>query len=279
MSLGIKDIRDRKENKKGGKQTSIDLKNISKNQPRKPIMVLHGPEGIGKTTFAYMSPGNIFLPTEDGPGDLPINNVFGDDKPKAESFDDVLEALKALFTQEHSYQTLVVDSLDALEKLIWAATCERNNETTIEKIGGGFGKGYIEADKEWKQFWDGIAALRNKKNMSAICIAHSQIITINDPTQPSYEKYTLNLNKRAISICTDTPDIVGFAHWRVYTTKEKGEDRYRATTSGERILGLTPKPYRVAKNRYHMADEVELLYPKFVEALPESVRNLMVEKK
>jgi len=253
---------------------SIDLKNISKNTPKKPIMVLHGPEGIGKTTFASMGYKPIFLFTEDGPGDLAVDKIFPEDKPKAESFDDVLEALSALFTQDHDYKTLVVDSLDALEKLIWKHTSERMNSGSIEQVGGGYGKGYIEADKEWKDFWDGVAALRNKKHMAIICIAHSAIITVNDPTQPSYEKYVLNLNKRAVSICTDTPDIVGFAHWRIYTTKDK-DDRIRATTSGERVLALTPKPYYAAKNRYHMVEEVDLLYSAFMEALPESVKKLM----
>ena len=255
---------------------SIDLTKISKSQPRKPIMVIHGPEGIGKTTFAFMSPGNVFLPTEDGPGDLPIVNIFGPEKHKAESFQDVMDGLTALYTQEHNYKTLVVDSLDALEKLIWKHVSEREGVDSIEKVQKGYGKGYIEAEKEWKDFWDGVAALRNNKNMAVICIAHSAIITIDDPTQPSYEKYVLNLNKRAVSICTDTPDIVGFAHWKIYTTTDKADGRVRATDATERILSLTPKPYYAAKNRYHMVEEVPLLYEKFAEALPESVRGLMV---
>lgn len=254
---------------------SINLNDISTNKPRKPIMVIHGQEGIGKTTFAFTAPGCVFIPTEDGPGDLPINNIFGSEKPKAESFGDVLEAISALFSQEHNYKTLVVDSLDALEKLIWKHVSEREGVASIEKVGGGFGKGYIEAEKEWKDFWDGLAALRNKKNMAIICIAHSAIVTVNDPTQPAYEKYVLNLNKRAVSICTDTPDIVGFARWEIFTVKDK-DDRIRATDTNKRVLSLTPKPYYTAKNRYHMKEETELLWAAFVEALPESVRSLMV---
>lgn len=39
--------------------------------------------------------------------------------PLAESFEDVMEAIMALYSDTHDYQTVVVDSADWLEQLIW----------------------------------------------------------------------------------------------------------------------------------------------------------------
>jgi len=247
---------------------AIDLKTITKNAPKKPIMVLHGPEGIGKTTFAACAPNPVFLLTEDGLGDLEVPRYPEKEKGTVKSFKEVMEFISDLYIQDHDFKTLVVDSLDKLEPLVWRNVCERTDVTSIEDVKGGYGKGYVEASKEWQEFMDGISALRNKKDMFVILIAHSAIVPVKDPTQPDYDKYILNLNKRAVSICTDLPDVVGFASWETFTNKEKGEDRYRAVTTGKRVLYLSPKPYHTAKNRYHMREEMPLLWKEFVEALP-----------
>jgi hypothetical protein len=247
---------------------ATDLKTITKNAPKKPIVVLHGPEGIGKTTFAAMAPDPVFLLTEDGLGDLVVPRYPEKEKGTVKSFKEIMEFISDLYIQDHEFKTLVVDSLDKLEPLVWKAACDRTGYPTIETINGGYGKGYVEACTEWQEFMDGISALRNKKDMYVILIAHSTIVPIKDPTQPDYDKYILNLNKRAVAICTDLPDVVGFASWETFTNKEKGEDRYRAVTTGKRILYLSPKPYHSAKNRYHMQEEIPLLWSEFAKGLP-----------
>jgi hypothetical protein len=260
-------------------QTLIDLKTIAKSAPKVPRIVIHGPSGIGKTTFASNADKPIFILTEDGMGDIPAERIpfeMNEDgtikRDVAISFGEVMEALKALGKQEHGYKTLVIDSLDWLEPLVWKSVCERNNVVSIEDVKGGYGKGYVDTLVEWSDFFGMITALRDYKGMTVIMIAHSQVTTINDPMLPSYDTTGLKLNKRAAGIATEYADIIGYACIKTVVTTDKGsgfdKDRNRALTTGERVLYLQPSPAYTAKNRYHMPPVIPLDWQEFAKVLP-----------
>ncbi len=122
-------------------------------QPKPPIMTLYGVHGIGKSTFAAQAPSPVFIQTEDGLGLLDCAHF-----PLAASFDDVIGALAALYTEPHDFKTCVIDSVDWLEALIWAKVCRDNGWASIEDAG--YGKGYVAALNLWRQFLDGLNALR-----------------------------------------------------------------------------------------------------------------------
>ena len=95
-----------------------DLKKVRATLP--PRMLLYGPPGMGKSTLASEFPNPVFLQIEDGtPGDLELDS-FG----QLVTFDQVMEALAALYTEDHRYQTVVLDGIDKLEPLVWKKTCE-----------------------------------------------------------------------------------------------------------------------------------------------------------
>ena len=88
-----------------------------------------------------MAPQPVFIQTEDGLGNLDAARF-----PLAESFDDVMAAVMALYSEAHDFQTVVVDSADWLEQLIWKEvirrrpTTDRGRDiTSIEDYG--FAKG------------------------------------------------------------------------------------------------------------------------------------------
>jgi len=103
-----------------------------------PRLLAHGVAGIGKTTFAAKSDRPVFLLTEDGLGTLKVPHF-----PLARSFEEIMEALAALYNEPHDFATVVVDSLDWLEPLIWKRVCEDNGWSSIEEPG--YGKGYVAA--------------------------------------------------------------------------------------------------------------------------------------
>ena len=71
-----------------------------------PRLLIHGQEGVGKTTFAATFPKPVFLQTEDGlPRGLEVA-TFG----LLTSYQAVLTALGTLATEPHRYRTLVLDS-------------------------------------------------------------------------------------------------------------------------------------------------------------------------
>ena len=242
----------------------IDLKSICKNSPKPPRTIIYGAAGIGKTTFAATAPNPIFILTEDGLGDIEVPAF-----PLATSYEDVMEALSTLGKEEHNFKTVVIDSLDWLEPLVWNATCKRLGTPTIETPG--YGKGYVEASVEWREFFKFATALRDYKNMNVIMIAHGAITRVEDPIHPAYDTHGLKLHKRASAIAEEYSDIVGYAALKTLLTTESagfGEKRNRAISTGEHVLYLSGTPGYSAKNRYHMPDMVPLSWDEFAKYLP-----------
>jgi len=83
------------------------LKEVQRGKVAAPRRVLlYGTHGIGKSTFGSMAERPIFIQTEDGLGGIDCERF-----PLAEKFEDVLAAMAELYTGEHDYRTVVVDSL------------------------------------------------------------------------------------------------------------------------------------------------------------------------
>jgi len=181
-------------------------------QPKLPIMTVYGVHGIGKSTFAAQAPSPVFIQTEDGLGMLDCAHF-----PLAASFDDVIGALAALYTEPHDFKTCVIDSVDWLEALIWAKVCRDNGWASIEDAG--YGKGYVAALNLWRQYLDGLNALRDVKGMSVVQIAHTDIKRFDSPEHDPYDRYVIKLHARAAALLQEHSDIVLFANYRISTVK------------------------------------------------------------
>ncbi len=243
---------------------AISLASISRSTPKPPRVIVYGDAGIGKTTFAVSAPAPIVLQTEDGLGALDAEAF-----PLATTFDDVLAAVGALFTEEHKYRTLVVDSLDWLEPLIWNQVCADHRVESIERIP--YGKGYIEALGYWRNFFDGITALRDQRGMAVVMIAHSQITRIEDPTMVAYDSHGLKLHKKAAAVAEEFSDLILFAQMATNTvTEEAGfnNKRVRAVTTGARIVHSIGQPAFLAKSRYPMPSPLPLAWAEVALHLP-----------
>src|SRR3712207_4851840 len=160
-----------------------------------PRILLYGPEKAGKTPLASEFPKPVFLQTEDGVGNLELD-TFG----KLTSFNDVMGALGALYDEAHGFETVVLDSISALQSLIWAETGERgddkgNKKKRIEDFG--YGKGYVYALALWQELLDGLNALRLERRMNIVMIAHSKVDRFDDPETVSYSKYDIDLHEKA----------------------------------------------------------------------------------
>lgn len=252
----------------------IDLNKISKtNVPKKPLVVVYGSEGIGKSTFGAMATDPIFILTEDGLGDIDVTAIPQDDngKPRAaRSYEEVMDCIQTLATTDHNYKTVVLDSLDWFQPLVWKATCKRLKAKSIEDPG--YGRGYVECMTEWQEFLDAVTYLRDVKDIMVILIAHSAVVKIEDPLCSAYDKNCLKLQKLAAAKIVEWGDVVGFCSLTTLTRSEKaGFDKTRniAVSTGERILHVAPTAGYVAKKRYrNMPDEMPLDYTEFEKYIP-----------
>ena len=230
-----------------------------------PRILIHGVAGVGKSTFAAAAPGPVFVPTEDGLGMLDVAHF-----PLARSFEAVMEALVALYSEPHEFKTVVVDSVDWLEPLIWQRVCQDNQWASIEEPG--YGKGYIAALELWRQYLDGLNALRDERGMAVIQIAHTDIKRFDSPEHEPYDRYVIKLHARAAALLQEHSDVVLFANYRISTVKaDVGFNKKvtRALGSGERVIYTAERPAFLAKNRYALPDVLPLDWPAFATAMPQ----------
>jgi len=237
-----------------------------------PRLLLYGTEGIGKSNYAAQAPSPIFIPTEDGLGEIDCASF-----PLAKQLTEVEESLSALAKEPHAYQTVIIDSLDWLEQLIWDDLCRLNNATTIEKVDGGYGKGYIAALGFWRHIIDLLDVLHKQRNMAVILIAHAKVERFEDPESTAYDRYSPRLHKQASALLTEWVDAVLFATRKFRTeTEDAGFGRERTIAvgigkeGGERILRTVGGPSCVAKNRYNLPYELPLSWEAFANALSQS---------
>jgi hypothetical protein len=219
-----------------------------------PIVLIYGSEGRGKTSLAAKFPKPVAMLLERGlPSGVTLDAIDG-----LAAYGAVIDAIKSLYQDARGYQTLIIDTLDALEPMLLEHVCVEHHWKNIEQPP--YGKCFVIADQQWLRFIKGITALRDKHQMTIVLVAHSTIERFDDPRAPSYTAYWPKLHKRARHLILDACDVVGFLaeDLRIATDDNGFRERTRATSSNQRFLFVEGCPAFVAKNRYAMPPKIAI---------------------
>ncbi len=238
--------------------------NIQKGKARKaPRLLVYGIEGIGKSTFASQSPNPVFVQTEDGLDEIDCHRF-----DLVTQFSEVAKGLQWLTDNDHDRGTVVIDSLDWLERLIWREICQARGVKNIEDIG--YAKGYTFALDCWGAVLRQLDALR-ARGLAVILIAHAKIEKFEDPELETYDRFSPRLHKHATALVTEWADAVLFACRKTFVKSSDegfGKQKHRAVTTDDRILRCVGSPGCVAKNRYGLPAEIPLSWDSFIQSLP-----------
>jgi len=238
------------------------ISNIIKGKASEPRRILlYGTHGIGKSTFSAAAPSPVFIQTEDG-----LNDIDCERFPKAESLSEVLGYLKSIYSEDHSYKTVVIDSADWLERLIWTDVCADQGVKSVESIG--YAKGYVFAVDYWRKVLDALAMIRRDRRMSVILVAHAKIERFQNPETEAYDRYAPQLHKQVSALLSQWADEILFATYRVYTKEsDEGFNKKRAQGigTGERIMYTEERPAYIAKNRLGLPPHLPLKWDEYAK--------------
>ena len=171
--------------------------------------------------------------------------------------------------EDHGYKTVVIDSLDWLEKLIWQATAKEADKKSIEDFG--YGKGYVLACRRWEQLLHMLDACRSVRGMNVILLAHAKVERFTPPDNDPYDRWMPDIHKSACPMLQEWCDEVLFATYQISTIKRDegfGQHRTRAIGSGERVVHTCEQPTHQAKRRIELPDTMGLEWGEYEKHWP-----------
>lgn len=224
---------------------------INKGQTaRAPRIMLIGVEGVGKSTAGAAMPEPIFICGENG--------LVGAQFAQTASFTpadwkELLQFLDELAQDKGEFKSVVIDTLDWIEPMLYTYVCSSNNQKNIESFG--YGKGYVVAQQEARQLLIRLEKL-NTLGMNILLLCHSTIKTVNNPVGDNYDHFEGKLNAKIAGLFKEWCDAVLFAQFDMYTRKDGM--RSKAFGGDARIVQTTHSAAWDAKNRYGLPETMPL---------------------
>jgi hypothetical protein len=247
--------------------------NILRGKTAKPRRcLLYGPEKIGKSTWANNAPRPVFINLEDG-----LDNLDCAKTAWLQSAKEVVDTVSWLATAQHDFLTVVIDSIDWMQKLIFIEVAQKNGKATIEDIG--YGRGYDDAAERMRFLFQGLEYLRSSREMMVIFLAHEAVTPYTPPGGEKYDRYAPALHKNIRSVVDEWCDEIFFANYRVFTkTEDLGFNKVRTVALGgqQRYIRTTSNAATVAGNRLdNIPEEISMDFSEYSRHWPGNVNGLV----
>jgi hypothetical protein len=224
--------------------------NIIEGKEQRPKkIVIYGPEGIGKSTFASQFPDPLFLDTEGGTSNLDVRRIKCN-----KSWNELIAIVKEIHANPHICKTVVLDTADWSETLCTNAVCEKYRKNNIEDFG--YGKGYVYLVDEYARLLSLLDQLI-EVGINVVITAHAKPRKFELPEeQGSFDRYEMKLSRQVAPLIKEWSDALFFVNYKIYvvttdTNKKKAQ-------GGKRVLYTTHNPTYDAKNRFDLPEELEL---------------------
>lgn len=247
--------------------------NITSGKIKSPQkVVLYGPEGIGKSTFASKFPDPLFIDTEGSTKKLDIKRF---DKPT--SWTMLLEQVNYVSCNPGICRTLVIDTIDWAEQLCINAVCAKHDKKGIEEFG--YGNGYVYEKEEFGRFLmclDEVIA----RGVNIVLTAHAQLRKFEQPDERgSYDRWELKLGKKTGSqispLVKEWADMVLFANYKTLVSATDKDGKKFKAQGGRRVMYTSHHPCWDAKNRDGLPEELDFDYSAIAKIIEDSTPNVV----
>lgn len=233
------------------------MKIIRGKQSSAKKVVIYGPEGIGKSTFASKFPDPVFIDTEGSTKDMNVSRF-----EKASSWQMLLDQCTYVRDNPSVCRTLVVDTIDWAEQMCVKQICDNYNKDGIESFG--YGNGYVYVKEEFGRFLNLLSEVVDV-GVNVVLTAHAQIRKFELPDEMgAYDRWELKLGKKTSSqtspIVKEWADMLLFANYKIYSVAADKDGKKHKAQGGRRVMYTSHHPCWDAKNRYGLPDECDFDY-------------------
>lgn len=224
-------------------------------------VVVYGPEGIGKTTFAAQFPDPLFIDTEGGTETYDVARL-----PAPQSWTALMGTLRDV-AAERPCGTLVLDTADWAEKLLSAELCAKHKWESMEVLG--FGKCWTYSMEEFGRMLDALSDVRDA-GMNVVVTAHAMVSKFELPNEAaSYDRWTMKMYKKNAALLKEWADALLFINYK--TVVEMVGEGFMAkgkARGAKRTLFCTHQATWDAKNRWGLPDELPFDYGQIARFIP-----------
>ena len=219
-------------------------------------VVIYGPEGIGKSTFAAQFPDPIFIDTEGSTRKMDVKRM-----PKPSSWEMLQNEVREIMTNRLC-ATIVIDTIDWAEQLCIRSLCDRFDKKGIEEFG--YGKGYVYEQEDFGKLLNLLQEVVDS-GINVVLTAHAQLRKFEQPDEMgAYDRWELKLGKKTGStispLVKEWADMVLFANYKTVTVAADDSGKRFKAAGGERVMYTSHHPCWDAKNRDGLAPELPFDY-------------------
>ena len=238
--------------------------NISSGRIEKPQkVVIYGPEGIGKTTFAAQFPDPVFIDTEGSTYHMDVKRT-----EKPQSWQQLMDQVKQIAGSPGICKTLVLDTADWAEMICTEAICARFQKKGIEDFG--YGKGYVFLQEEFGRLLNALTEVINA-GMNVVLTAHAKMRKFEQPDEMgAYDRWEMKLSKQVAPMVKEWADMVLFANYKTYVVAADDKGKKHKAQGGKRVIFTAHHPCWDAKNRHNLPEELPLDYASIAHCIPGS---------
>lgn len=238
-------------------------------------VVVYGPEGIGKSSFASRFPDSLFIDTEGSTNHMNVKRL---EKPS--SWTMLLQEVQYIKSTQGICKTLVIDTVDWAEQLCVEYICAKHNKTGIEDFG--YGNGYVYVKEELGRFLNLLNDLI-EHNIHVVLTAHAQIRKFEQPDElGAYDRYELKLGKKTSSqtspLVKEWADMVLFANYKTISVAVDEKGKKHKAQGGKRIMYTAHHPCWDAKNRHGLPEEMEFSFAGIAHLFKQAENQSITEK-
>ena len=222
-----------------------------------------------------MAPSPVFLMTKNETGlitliengQVPPTPWIRFPRPKdtfsneAETWTEALDALRALLTEDHPYKTLVLDTMNGLERLCHEYVCTNSYKGDWGEKGFlGFQRGYDTALQDWRTLLNSLDRIRDDRDMNVFALCHTSVKTQTNPLGPDWDRFVPAVHKKTWDLTHGWSDMCLFGQFEVEvdTQQSKSKAKGKGRGGSTRLLHTTYSAAWDAKNRHGLPEEIEV---------------------